>query len=49
MKIGKASVMNYKVTGVMATDFDKAISYIKKCVATIRTTPIKLPAVNTDI
>ena len=49
MKIGKASVMNYKVTRVMATDFEKAISYLKKRVANIWTTPINLSAVNTDI
>ena len=30
MKFGKEYVMNYKVTGLMATDFEMAFSYVKK-------------------
>ena len=49
MTIGKVYLMNYNTTGGMATDFKKAISYLKNCVSTSRNTHSNLSVVDTDL
>ena len=49
MAISKVSVMNDKVTGLMATEFYNAADYLKNCMATTQTTNINLSDVDTDI
>ena len=49
MIIVKVYVVNNKATGEMATDFDKATSYLQNCVANTITIQINLSSVDTDL